>query len=124
MIADSDDPERVLIQHVLTTIRDRINPAQPSDHAFTQERFAEMAEQLDLAYTTIKVLSDKLHALTADHPPAEVTDALRSHGRGARPVRLTLGGELHTFLVPALGREDPIEEARWWRRITDEYGGA
>lgn len=131
LIADTspDNPEQVLIHHVLTTIKERVNrakalsAAQHRDDTFTQARFADMSAQLELAYATIQKLSDKLHALTADPPPIEVVHVLSSTG-GPRPVQLNLGGTPHTFLVPALGMEDPIDQARWWRRIKEQYGGA
>ncbi|MER6575754.1 hypothetical protein [Nonomuraea sp. NPDC001023] len=131
MIADANptDSERVLIDHVLTMIKERldrateISAAQLRDDKFTRARFADMANQLDLAYVTIQKLNDKLNALAADPPPVEVAHVLSSTG-GPQPVRLDLGGKAHTFLVPALGMEDPIDQARWWRRIKEQYGGA
>lgn len=126
----NDDPERVLIQHVLAVIADRtgttkeISDVQLRDEAFTKQRFADMAADLDLAYATIQKLKDTIHALTADPPPTVVAHILASRNGGQRPVRLAFGGELHTFLVPALGMEDPIDQARWWRRIKEQYGGA
>lgn len=126
----NDDPEEVLIQHVLAVIAARIgtaeevHEAQLRDEAFVKQRFADMAADLELAYATIQKLTDTLNALTADPPPTEVAHVLASHKGGSRPVRLNLGGELHTFLVPALGMENPIDQARWWRQITEQYGGA
>jgi hypothetical protein len=132
VIADKnhDDPVNVLIQRVLSTIEERVNLAkkinadQIRDEAFVRQRFEEMAADLELAYATIKKLKDTLHALTADPPPPEIVHALRSRSGKAQPVRITLGGKVHTFLVPSWGREDPIAEARLWQRITDQYGGA
>lgn len=131
MIAETnpDDPEQVLINHVLTTIKERVDQAKEISAAqfrndkFTQARFADMAAQLDLAHVTIQKLTDKLNALASDPPPVEVAHVLSSTGE-PQPVRLDLGGTPHTFLVPALGMEDPLDQARWWRRIKEQYGGA
>jgi hypothetical protein len=126
----NDDPEKVLIQRVLAVIAARtgtaeeVHDAQLRDEAFVKQRYADMAADLELAYATIQKLTDMLNALTADPPPTEVAYVLASHRGGSRPVRLNLGGELHTFLVPALGIEDPISQARWWRRFKEQYGGA
>lgn len=89
-----------------------------------QRIIAEMAEELELAHRTIRRLNAVIEALLADAPPHEVAHALRSRGDHAQPVRMRVGGKTRTFLVPPLGLTDPIAQALWWRRFTEQYGGA
>lgn len=130
MIADKhhSDPEQELIQHVLATIAERVAVAKTLstapllDQTFNQARFAEMASDLELAHNTIAMLSDQLHAIL-NAPPDEVTNAMRSTSGRSRPVRQEIGGIIRTFLVPSFGRIDPVAEALWWRRLTEQYRG-
>lgn len=103
MIAENnrDDKEQELIQRVI----------------------AEMAEELELAHRTIRRLNSIIEALLSNTPPDEVADALRSRGGRAKPVRMRVGGKTRTFLVPHLGLTDPIAQALWWRRFTEQHGG-
>lgn len=125
----NDDPEREAIQNILNTISERIevakqlSAAQLRDERFIQERFAEMAEDLEQAHSMIQRLTEMVRALTADSPPLEVSHALRSRGGNAQPVRMRVGGTIRTFLVPALGMDDPVAQANWWRRFMGQYGG-
>lgn len=128
MIADKhhNSTERELIQRILATIADRVAVAKTlsaaplHDQTFNQARFAEMANDLALAHSTIGMLSDKLHAIL-NAPPDEVTNAMRSTSGRPRAVRQEIGGVLRTFLVPSFGRVDPVAEALWWRRLTEQY---
>ena len=128
MIADrhNNDPEQELIQHVLATIAERVAVAKTLsaapllDQTFNRERFAEMARDLELAHKTIGMLSDQLHAIL-NAPPDEVISAMRSTSGRPRPVRREIGGVVRTFLVPSFGRVDPVAEALWWRRLTEQY---
>jgi hypothetical protein len=88
-----------------------------------QRIIAEMAEDLELARRTISRLNATIEALLSDSPPDEVAHALRSKGGRAQPIRMRVGGKARTFLVPALGMDDPVAQAMWWRRFTDQYGG-
>lgn len=132
LIADkhSDDRERDLINHVLVTVGERLaiakqlSAAQLRDDKFNQQRFADMADQLELAYKTIQQLSDMVETLTAELPPAEVIRALRSRGDKMNTVSVDLHGKVHTFLVPSLGTENPADWVRWWLRFTERYGDA
>ena len=131
MIADNhhNSAEQELIQRIRATIAERVTVAKTlsaaplQDQAFNQARFAEMANDLALAHSTIVMLSDQLNAIL-NAPPDEVTNALRSTSGRPRAVRQEIGGILRTFLVPSFGRVDPVAEARWWRRITEQYGNA
>ncbi|MEV6035957.1 hypothetical protein AB0L65_32710 [Nonomuraea sp. NPDC052116] len=130
MIADthSDDRERDLINHILATIEERmviakqLSTVHVHDDRFNQQRFADMANQLELAHKTIQRLSAMIETLTAELPPNEVIQALRSHSGKMHAVSVELRGKIHTFLVPSLGTENPVDWVRWWQRFTARYG--
>ncbi|MEU6709899.1 hypothetical protein ABZ897_00355 [Nonomuraea sp. NPDC046802] len=132
MIADrqSDERERELINHMLATIKERVeiakrlSAAQAQDDQFTRERFDDMAAELELAYKMIKRLSRAVEAMAAELPPQEVIRALSSRSGKAHAVSATLNGKIHTFLVPSMGMDDPAEWMRWWKRFTERYGDA
>ncbi|MFI7642421.1 hypothetical protein [Nonomuraea sp. NPDC049400] len=121
--------EQERIQHILTTIEGRLDiasraaAAQLRDETFTKQRFADMAADLDFAHDMIQYQQDIIYALLADPPPTVVVNAMRSPAGQWYPVRWRIGGRMRSFLVPSIGRADPIEEARWWRRLTEQYGG-
>lgn len=124
-----DEPGQERIQHILATIEERLNiatrvaAAQLRDETFTRQRFADMAADLELAHDIILHQQDIIYALLMDPPPAAVVTAMRSRAGDWHPVRWRIGGRMRSFLVPSFGRADPIAEARWWRQLTEQYGG-
>lgn len=124
-----DDPEQERIQNILATIEERLDiarraaTAQLRDETFTKQRFADMAADLAFAHDMIQHLQDTIYALLTEPPPTAVVNAMRSRAGDWHPVRWRIGGRMRSFLVPSVGRADPIAEARWWRQFTEQYGG-
>ncbi|WP_101791105.1 hypothetical protein [Nonomuraea indica] len=131
MIADRSHAghEQELIAKVLATIEERLNlakqvtAAQLRDEIFTKQRFSDMADDLKMAHDTIQYLNDFIAALLAP-PPDKVVAAMRSKPGSLQPVSWRVGGKMRTFLVPGFGHPDVLREARWWRRMTNQYGEA
>lgn len=123
-----DEPGQERIQHILHTIEERLDiarraaTAQLRDETFTKQRFADLTAELDLAHDMIAYQQAMIDALLAA-PPTAVVDAMRSPSGEWHPIRWRIGGRMRSFLVPSVGRADPIAEARWWRRLTEQYGG-
>jgi len=121
-------PERQLIAHVLAVIQERLaaarglEPASFENGDFIRRRFDEMVKDLEVAYDTIANLTDQLYGSEESPVPIELRHALRSHGSELQAVHLTIGGVPRTFMVPPQGRDDPVAEARIWRRIQERYG--
>ena len=124
-----DESEQERIQHILLTVKERLDiarraaTAQLRDETFTKQRFSDMAADLELAHDMIQHLQDTIYALLVEPPPTVVVAAMRSQAGQWHPVRWRIGGRMRSFLVPSFGRADPIAEARWWRRLNEQYGG-
>ncbi|TMS00109.1 hypothetical protein [Nonomuraea basaltis] len=124
---DESDQER--IRSILATIKERLDiarraaTAQLRDETFTKQRFADMAADLEFSHDMIQHLQDTIYALLTDPPPTAVVNAMRSTAGQWHPVRWRIGGRMRSFLVPSVGRADPIAESQWWRRFTEQYGG-
>ncbi|MER6942554.1 hypothetical protein ABT294_00900 [Nonomuraea sp. NPDC000554] len=120
--------EQKLIQHVLAVIEERLaaakilSEASFHDPTFMQLRFNEVIGDLELAHDTIAELTDLLYGSEENPVPTELRHAMRSRGGKAQPVCLQLGGIQRTVLVPPHGEDDPIAEARLWRRLQERYG--
>ncbi|TMR11074.1 hypothetical protein ETD86_37150 [Nonomuraea turkmeniaca] len=113
---------------MLAVIRDRVTVTSGLDAAsfrdadFMRRRLEEIVTDLQLAYDTIAELTDLLYGSEENPVPNELRHAMRSKGHSLRPVHLHIGGVHRTLMVPPQGRDDPIAQARLWRRIQERYG--
>lgn len=127
-MARGTDTERHLINQVLATI-DRLRAAYEKtsdsdllDAPFVRRRMAEMAEGLAASQEIIGHLTDLLYGSEDNPVPTELRHARRARGNQLQPVKLVIGGKVRTVLVPPVGEDDPIGEARMWRQLHKQYG--
>lgn len=70
-------------------------------------------------------LEAQLAAMLDEHqPPPHVVDAMRSHGRALRPIRVAVHGRDLVIGVQPTGRTDPPAENRAWRLVREQGGTA
>lgn len=129
-MARGTDKERHLINQVLGTI-DRLRAAWErttdddlANTTFTRRRMAEMADGLADAHHMIAHLTDLLYGSEQNPVPVALRHARRARSNRLQPVKLEIGGIVRTILVPPVGWDDLIGEARMWRQLTEQYGSS
>lgn len=126
-ITNKDDQTLDDLQRTAASLQNEVEAARtlPSgsfhDPVFIRRRFEELVAELDAAQRVIARQLKQLQANDGPPAPPEVLNAMAAHGRGIRPVDVTIDGCRVTIGVPALGINDPAEANRRWRKLLQQY---
>jgi hypothetical protein len=121
--------EQHLISEVLALIDrlreswERTSDADLLNFPFVKRRMAEMADCLAMSQDMIAKLTDLLYGSVRNPVPVALRHARRARSSKLQAVKLEIGGIVRTVVVRPAGEDDPIEEARMWRQLSERYGG-
>lgn len=122
------DSERQLINQVLSSIAEqralyeRISDTDFQNASFVKRRFAAMAAGLAVMQEKIGMLTDLLWGSEENPVPTALRHARRARSNQLQAVQLQLGGIVRTIVIEPTGEDDPIGEARMWRKLVERFG--